>query len=94
MPSDSYELLFTRAGRKEATSLPQRVSEQIDRTLARLLEAYNAGTRPQDIKPIQGRSKMYRIDSGEYRALFEVDTEAKTITVTRVRHRKDAYRNI
>lgn len=37
---------------------------------------------------------MYRIDSGEYRAVFEVDTDAKTITVTRVRHRKDVYRNL
>lgn len=46
------------------------------------------------MKPIQGRPSTYRVDSDEYRVLFEVDEAAKTITIIRIRHRKDAYRNL
>lgn len=94
VPNSDYRLIFTRSARKEAVGLPPKISEQIERATDRLLQAFQSGTRPQDMKPIQGRSRTYRVDSGEYRIVFQLDEEAKTITVTRVRHRKDVYRNL
>lgn len=94
MPNSDYRLIFTRTARKEAVALPPKISEQIERAMDRLLSTFQSGTRPQDIKPIQGRARAYRVDSGEYRIVFELDEEAKTITVIRVRHRKDVYRNL
>jgi mRNA interferase RelE/StbE len=94
MEPDSYQLVFTRSARKDVVGLPPKISEQIERAIDRLLAAFNAGERPQDIKPIQGQRGIYRIDSGEYRILFEVDLASRMITVTRVRHRKDVYRNL
>ncbi|MHB8644844.1 MAG: type II toxin-antitoxin system RelE family toxin [Thermomicrobiales bacterium] len=94
MPNSEYRLIFTRSARKEAVGLPSKISEQVERATDRLLEAFQLGTRPQDMKPIHGRPRTYRVDSGEYRIVFELDEVAKTITVTRVRHRKDVYRNL
>lgn len=46
------------------------------------------------MKAIAGRPRTYRIDSGEYRVLFEIEESEAIVTVIRVRHRKDAYRNL
>jgi mRNA interferase RelE/StbE len=92
--NSDYQLVFTRSARKEAVGLPPKISDQIERATDRLLQAFQSGTRPQDMKPIQGRPGTYRVDSGEYRILFELDEVAKTITIIRVRHRKDVYRNL
>jgi len=35
---------------------------------------------------------VYRLRVGDYRVLFTVDPEAKTLTVARVKHRREAYR--
>src|SRR5205085_1406008 len=94
VPSNDYQILFSRSARKDIVNLPTKISEQVERAIDRLLAAFRSGTRPQDMKPIQGRPRTYRVDSGEYRVLFEVDEETRTITMIRVRHRKDVYRNL
>lgn len=94
MADDDYRLIIIAASNKEIAALPAKIGRQVARAIERLMQAFQSGTRPQDMKPIQGRPRTYRVDSGEYRIVFELDEEAKTITVTRVRHRKDVYRNL
>ena len=67
---------------------------QIGRALERLVARYNAGERPQDIRPIARWPGSFGIDRGEYRALYRVDEIAARIVVWRVGHRKDVYRNL
>ena len=47
---------------------------------------------PANCRKIQGSKKSYRLRSGPYRILFEVDSDAGIVTVFRIRHRKDVYR--
>jgi len=44
-------------------------------------------------KKLKGISNSYRLRVGDYRILYEVHNSLKVITVYRVRHRKDVYRN-
>lgn len=94
MPGKDYGLIVTRSARKELLGLPPKVSEQVERAIDRLLSHFNAGERPQDMRPLRGNPGMYRLDSGEYRIVLLLDEPAATITIVRVRHRKDVYRNL
>jgi mRNA interferase RelE/StbE len=36
----------------------------------------------------------YRLRVGDYRLIYEIDDAARVVYVTRVRHRRDAYRRL
>ena len=92
--SDGYSILLTRTAQKEILHLPAKIRRQVEATIDRLLSSVNAGEHLQDVRPLQGEPDAYRIDSGEYRVLFYLDRDARLITVSRVRHRREAYRNL
>jgi mRNA interferase RelE/StbE len=94
MQSKPYRLSLKATARKEALALPLKVSGRIERALQRLLDTYRAGQRLQDMRKLQGIADTHRLDSGEYRILFTVDEQAAIITVHRIRHRRDVYRNL
>ena len=39
-----------------------------------------------------GGGKGYRIRIGDWRVVYTVDKSAKTVTIVRIRHRRDVYR--
>lgn len=63
-------------------------------TAKRLLGTLTDDKRPQGMKALAGTEHGFRIDTGEYRVLFTVDTQGGTVTVVRVGHRRDVYRNL
>ncbi|MBI2863743.1 MAG: type II toxin-antitoxin system RelE/ParE family toxin [Chloroflexi bacterium] len=94
MTGSPFEIVVRRSARKELRELPAKISGQVERALDRLLSQLNEGQRPQDMKPLKGMPGTYRLDSGEYRILFSMDDAEKLVTILRVRHRKDVYRNL
>jgi mRNA interferase RelE/StbE len=48
--------------------------------------------RPRKAKKLSGGSSRWRIKTGDYRILYEIDDAMKIVNVYRVIHRKDAYR--
>lgn len=93
MPPKPYTLNTARPAQKDIPRLQTKIQGQVRSTIRRLIDTLNQGQRPQDIKPIKGQPDIYRIDSGEYRIIFELDDAARNVTILRVRHRKDAYRD-
>lgn len=94
MSPSEYHLVLTHSARKEVRALPTKIGLQVEHTLERLLARFREGQRPQDMRPLQGFHDRYRVDTGEYRILFDVDEAQLSITIFRVRHRKDVYRNL
>jgi mRNA interferase RelE/StbE len=94
VPGKDDRLSVTRSARKELVGLPTKIGDQVERTIERLLARLRDGQRPQDMKGLEGRADTYRIDSGEYRVLFELDEAAAVVRVIRVRHRRDVYRTL
>ena len=41
---------------------------------------------------MKGSESGYRLRIGDYRVIYQVDTENKVVVVYHVRHRKDAYK--
>ena len=94
MARKTYRLEVKRDARKELLDLPPKINRQVQETLDRLLNTLNQGRRPQDVASLKGRDRSYRIDSGEYRVLFELNDDEAFVVVFRVRHRRDAYRGL
>ncbi len=74
--------------------LPPPLRGQVRLAIRALLSQYHQGRPSHDERPLQGRAGGCRIRSGDYRILYVVDTEATEIVVWRVRHRREAYREI
>ena len=43
---------------------------------------------------LSGSERLYRIRVGAYRIVYEVDTQARQITIHYVRHRREIYRSL
>ena len=48
--------------------------------------------RPSTSKKLTGTQNQWRLRVGDYRVLYEIDDTQKTVTVYRIRHRRDSYR--
>jgi len=83
----AYAVILRRAAEKELNRLPEKIHQRIAR---KLLELEN-GPRPHGVQKLQGHDG-YRIRAGDYRVLYLIDDEAKTVEVLAVGHRREVYR--
>ena len=82
-----YLVTFAATAKKGLTDLS---SNAIGRVLPRICEL--AGTpRPVGCKKLHGYKDRWRIRVGNYRVVYAIDDERRSVDITRVAHRKDAY---
>jgi mRNA interferase RelE/StbE len=72
---------------KDIADLPKDYAGLVGRHVDRLGE----NPRPPDAKKLKG-SADYRLRVGPYRILYDINDETSTVTVYRVKHRREAYR--
>ena len=84
-----YRLEIKKSAKKELDSLPNQIFQKIDKTIFSLKN--NPYPYPQPIK-LKGEYKR-RLRIGDYRVVYTVDEQQKIVTIFRVRHRKNVYRN-
>ncbi len=85
-----YSVRTTRGAERDIRRLDSRIRRQVLSKIASLGD----NPRPQDIKQIRGGQRIFRVGSGEYRILYDIDDQAKMVTISRVRHRREVYRNL
>ena len=85
-----YRVILTEAAKRDLKSIPKKAYFQIAAKL-RLLQN---DSRPSGCRKIAGSDNDWRIRMGHYRIIYEINNDIKTISVYRIKHRKDAYRNI
>ncbi len=82
----SYELLILRRAQKELANLRKVDYERMREAIAALASE----PRPTSCKKLMGRNG-WRIRSGNYRAIYEIDDTTRRVTVLSVGDRKDIY---
>ena len=82
-----YTVVVTRTVYKLLDKLPDKVATTLEN---KMLELEN-DPRPVGCKKLKGRNG-YRIRSGNYRIIYEVDDKIITVTIIDVGDRKDIYR--
>ena len=88
--NDEYTVFIRRSAEKEIAQHMPKIRRQVNRRILDL----EANPRPHDIKRLRGRERTFRIASGEYRIVYEIDDDRKAVTILTVQHRKDVYRNL
>jgi len=83
-----YRLAIKKSARKELDRLPDQIFPKIDNAILSLSE--NPFPYPQSKKLKGGETCRLRV--GDYRVIYSVNEEQETITIFRVRHRKEVYR--
>jgi len=89
-PGDRYRLVMARsAARALATSLPEKVATAVyEFVTGPLLENPRRVGKPLD-PPL---APAYSARRGTYRVLYLINDENRTVEVTAISHRADAYR--
>jgi mRNA interferase RelE/StbE len=82
-----YSVRIRRQAIQDSTRLPKDYARLVSQHIDQLAE----NPRPQDAKRLRGATD-YSLRVGVYRILYDIDDETGTVTVYRVKHRRDAYR--
>lgn len=69
----------------------RRIDKQYISRILLAIESLSDNPFPGQSKKLKGSESSYRLRVGNYRVIYQVDTDSKVIVVYRVRHRKDAY---
>ena len=84
-----YAVELKPSARKELERLPAKMIERIFPKLEALVDE----PRPDGCKKLKGGQQEWRIRVGEYRVVYTVDDVKRRVSVTRIRHRSEAYEN-
>jgi len=83
----SYAIVLTRRAERDLRRLPVEVVKRV----AAVRQELAQDPRPPGAAKLSG-SDEWRIRIGDYRIRFLIDDEARTVTLTRLGHRREVYR--
>ncbi len=83
----SLRVIWTEPAKRDLKRLDVPAARRVGEAIVRLAE-----TEQGDVKKLRAPLPGYRLRVGDWRVSFERDRDAGTLTVRRVRHRRDAYR--
>lgn len=84
----TYRVEFTTRAAREFRQLP----EATRRRIAVRIDALTVNPRPQGARKLTGTDDLYRLRTGDYRILYQIEDRVVLVTVIRIGHRRDVYR--
>jgi mRNA interferase RelE/StbE len=84
-----YSVSIERRAQKALALLPDNVYTRI----IKAIDGLTKDPRPPGAKALQGRHSYLRIRVGDYRVMYTVQDDARSVQVIYVGHRLDVYRN-
>jgi mRNA interferase RelE/StbE len=83
----SYSVVIKKSAERELRALPkQDLRRVVDR-----IRALAGDPRPHGNEKITGQER-YRIRQGDYRIVYAVDDEGRTVEIVKIGHRREIYR--
>ena len=83
-----YALLIKRSAERDLRRLSSAVFERVNEKILALRD----DPRPPGVRKLAGALEGWRVRAGDYRILYQIDDEARTVLIVRVRHRREVYR--
>jgi mRNA interferase RelE/StbE len=84
-----YRIKFKASAAKEFRKLPANIQKRLQIAI----NALRNDPRPSGSIKLKGSEQLYRIRLGDYRVVYGVDDAIQVVFVTRVRHRRDIYKD-
>lgn len=82
-----YNIEFLASAAKEFKSLDTNMKRRIGSVINDLQN----NPRPIGMRKLKGHDRLYRLRVGHFRVVYEIDDHTKTILITRIRRRQEAY---
>jgi mRNA interferase RelE/StbE len=83
----NYRVALVASAEKELRGLPGKVVSRLVRRLDNLALV----PPPPGCRKLNGGNNEWRIRIGDYRIVYEIDDNAKTVAVTRIARRREVY---
>lgn len=83
----AFQLKIDASVRKRFRHIHPKHAAQI----VRRLQMLKTDPRPHDSIKLKGTESASRLRAGEYRILYEIDYDARIVTVFRIMHRGEGY---
>ena len=83
----SYKIVFKQSAAKDFRQIPRKDIQRILRRIDSLAE----NPRPMNAEKLSGDDK-YRIRQGRYRIIYMIDDDTIVVTIVKIGHRRDVYR--
>jgi mRNA interferase RelE/StbE len=84
----TYEVEITPAAQRTIKKLPQN----IQRKLIEIIELLAKEPRPVGVVKLSATENLYRVRTGDYRIIYEIQDQILLIVITKVGHRRDIYK--
>ena len=84
-----YKIVLTRAAERGLSSLSKSNLRKVDAKIQALAD----DPRPAGVKKLIGASDLYRVRSGDYRVLYQIQDDRLVVVVANVGDRRDVYRS-
>jgi len=84
-----YTVLMTNAVMRD---MDRSIPEKNKTAIAEAIDKLAMNPYPMNVKKLKGVENLRRIDVGEFRLLYSINNQNKTVTVVKVGDRKDVYR--
>ena len=83
-----YALFIRRSAERDLRKLSQVILWRVNEKILALCH----NPRPPGVRKLVGALEGWRLRVGDYRILYQVDDDAQTVTIVRVKHRREVYR--
>ncbi len=85
-----YSIDFATAALKQLSKLEPKFQAQISRKIDALAEE----PRPAGVEKLAEAERLYRIRSGNYRIIYQINDDELLVLVVRIGDRKEIYKNL
>lgn len=82
-----YKIKIKRSAERDLKRFPNALFLRINQHILALRD----NPRLPGVRKLQGDLEGWRVRVGDYRIVYQIDDDAKTVTIVRVRHRRDVY---
>jgi len=69
-------------------------TKKIKRQIGKKIKALSEDPCPNGYTKLKAKENLYRIRSGDYRIIYQVQDKKVLVLVLRIAHRREVYRNI
>ncbi len=83
----TYRIEFTTAAARQVKKLPRPARSKVLDAIAALAD----DPRPHGSRKLTGEDTAWRLRTGDYRVIYEVNDAVLAITVVRTAHRREVY---
>ncbi len=83
-----YTLLIKRSAERDLRRLSRALFERVNERILALRD----DPRPHGVRKLVGAMEGWRIRVSDYRIPYHIDDDAQTVTMVRIKHRREVYR--